>query len=665
MFIYLPVLLSIAPQTLEPASLERIVVTGARPLTTIELVKDPKAPQQPLPAHDGGDYLKAIPGFSLIRKGGTSGDPVFRGAAGSRLTITSDDQMVLGGCSSRMDPPTAYINPQNYDQIRIIKGPQTVLYGPTAGTVLFERSHDQVRSDELPGRVSLVAGSWGRREGNVDYQVGGDVGFWRVAGSLSEADHYQDGAGESVHSAYQRWAIDTQWGWTPNHDTLLVLSVGTSGGEAAYADRGMDGSLFDRNSASLRWQQSNLAPWLMELDSQVYFGYIDHVMDNYSLREFTPSMAMPHHSASNPDRYSRGGRMVATLDLAWFSEFKLGIDHQHQVHRDRSSMNQLQLPYQHQPRRETASVAQYGVFLEGSVPLTAGQQVIGGLRWDHWRATDEREFLGMPTMPQPNPTANMRRNDDLYSAFVRWEYQHQHQQWSVGIGRAERFPDFWELIGNRNQSPTSASAFHTAPELTHQLDIGYHVRKAELEWLVHGFYNRIDRFILIENGQHRQPDLVRNIATESWGTEAMLTYRMTPQWLLDATLAYTHGSNLSDRRPLAQQPPLELKFGAEYRQQDWTFAGLWRVVAQQNRVAIGQGNIVGNDFKTTAGFGVLAINAHWQVAPRWQISFGIDNLLDHTYAEHLSTAGAMVAGFEQTAQVHEPGRTFWLKLDYQ
>src|SRR5690606_21863985 len=112
----------------------------------------------------------------------TSGDPVFRGAAGSRLTIASDDQLMLGGCSNRMDPPTAYINPQNYDQIRIIKGPQTVVYGPTAGTVLFERTNYQFDAEQSPGQVSLVAGSWGRREGNADITTGGDKGFWRLTG---------------------------------------------------------------------------------------------------------------------------------------------------------------------------------------------------------------------------------------------------------------------------------------------------------------------------------------------------------------------------------------------------------------------------------------------------------------------------------------------------
>src|SRR5690606_35994379 len=123
------------------------------------------------------------------------------------------------------------------------------------------------------------------------------------------------------------------------------------------------------------------------------------------------------------------GRMVATLEHNWFSQLKIGADHQYQQHRDRSSMNQSVMPYEQQQRRATATVKQYGVFVEGSYVLTTNYQLLGGLRWDNWRATDEREFLGMPAMPQPNPTALQQRDDDLYSAFVRLEYQYDGQQW--------------------------------------------------------------------------------------------------------------------------------------------------------------------------------------------------------------------------------------------
>ena len=58
-----------------PALEDEIVVTAARMQSPLEVVTDPRLPRQPLPAHDGADYLKTVAGFSVIRKGGTDGDP--------------------------------------------------------------------------------------------------------------------------------------------------------------------------------------------------------------------------------------------------------------------------------------------------------------------------------------------------------------------------------------------------------------------------------------------------------------------------------------------------------------------------------------------------------------------------------------------------------------
>lgn len=118
-----------------------LLVTADVMRQPVHLVSDPKQNRLPLPAYDGSGFLRSIPGFNITRKGGSGGDPMFRGLGGSRLNIVDDGQHVYGACGGRMDPPTNYIYPETYDQITVIKGPQTVKYGPvgTAGTILFEK----------------------------------------------------------------------------------------------------------------------------------------------------------------------------------------------------------------------------------------------------------------------------------------------------------------------------------------------------------------------------------------------------------------------------------------------------------------------------------------------------------------------------------------------
>ena len=111
------------------ADAETIVITGSRMSEPLTVHTDTKKPRQPLPAHDGADYLKTIAGFAVTRKSSTDSAPSFRNMAGSRLGIRVDGVNILGGCNARIDAPTAYIFPERYDRLSVIKDQQTVLSG--------------------------------------------------------------------------------------------------------------------------------------------------------------------------------------------------------------------------------------------------------------------------------------------------------------------------------------------------------------------------------------------------------------------------------------------------------------------------------------------------------------------------------------------------------
>jgi iron complex outermembrane recepter protein len=60
---------------------------------------------------------------------------------------------------------------------------------------------------------------------------------------------------------------------------------------------------------------------------------------------------------------------------------------------------------------------------------------------------------------------------------------------------------------------------------------------------------------------------------------------------------------------------------------------------------------------------VFSLNAGYRPRKGMLIAGGVDNLFDKTYAEHISRAGAMVSGFDQTTRINEPGRNIWIKLN--
>ena len=658
----------------EPIQLAAVIVTARPSERPLAVTLDPHAPAQPIPAQDGAEALRGIPGFNVIRKGGTDGDPVLRGMAGSRLGILVDGQNILGGCSNRMDPPTAYVFPAAYDRVIVLKGPQSVLHGAgnSAGVVLFERTPQRFTTPGANLSGALTLGSFGRNDELVSVRAGSPRGHLEAVATRSASDDYEDGGGRSISSRFERWSAHTALGWTPDADTLIELSGTVSDGEAAYADRMMDGASFERENIGLRFRRIGISDALSSIDINAYFNAVDHVMDNYSLRAFTPSAMMPGRSASNPDRLTFGGRAVATLTPAEDLRVEAGVDHQTNRHRVRSTSNEATDPYTAKARVRDADFAANGLFTEATRLLSDSQRLIAGARADFWEATDSRATVSTGMMSLvANPTAQNTRRATLPSAFLRYEHDLRKATTAfIGLGHATRFPDYWELFGK--ESATSVSAFETNPEKTTQLDFGSTYRAGRYSASASFFLGRIQDFILVQNdfakpsgmSGTRAATIVRNIDATTTGGELSVALSQSSGWNADASLSYVRAVNETDSRPLAQQPPLEGRLGVNYATCSWTIGGLARFVGAQHRYALNQGNIVGQDLGASDAFSVFSLNAAWKPSARIQLTVGVDNLLDREYAEHLSRGGSMVAGFPApSTRVNEPGRALWFKAD--
>ncbi|MFW5926833.1 MAG: TonB-dependent receptor domain-containing protein, partial [Wenzhouxiangella sp.] len=466
------------PQLQNPAAedaerllaMDTVVVTAPMMDDPYRIGTDPRQPRLPLPAHDGGSYLKSIPGFALSRKGGTSGDPLLRGLGGSRLNILIDDAGILGGCGMRMDPPTAYVYPEAYDRIEIVKGPQTVRYGASAaGLVRFERDEPDFDHSGMEGYAGTTVGGFGRRDVTAEIIAGGERGYGRVTGTRSRQDDYDDGAGRTVHSRYARWSTSAILGWTPDQHTRIEIGVDRSDGEAAYDDRMMDGSRFDRTGYSLRAVRGGIAPWFSEIELMLYYNYVDHVMDNFSLRE-PPMMPM----VKFPDRRTRGGRLAAEFEPGDGLEVSAGIDWVDNHHRDKALSGPDVDLFGTVPRLENARFTDVGAFLEAGRPAGERGRITFGLRADRGTA----EALASDGFGGVAPGTEDR--DRRYSGFLRYsrELQDRPVVLYAGLGRAARSPDFWER----------RRVFGLDDEVLTQLDLGARYQAERLSATLALFY---------------------------------------------------------------------------------------------------------------------------------------------------------------------------------
>ncbi|MFX4307529.1 TonB-dependent copper receptor [Acinetobacter soli] len=632
-----------------------IVVTAQETTRSNGLIvqADPKQPIQPVPATDGADYLQSILGFNAIKNGGTNGDVTFRGMFGSRIKMLTDGTENLGACPARMDSPTSYINPESYDRITVIKGPQTVLYATpgSAATVLFEREPEQLSRDKpYRGQASVLIGSFGRLDHNIEAAVGDESKYARLNANRSVAGNYQDGNGKTVQSQWERWSTDLALGWKPTQDTWLELRGGASDGESAYAGRTMDGTKFRRESLGLNTEQKNITDVIKKVEAQIDYSYNDHVMDNFKLR--TPPMAMNMNmgmsmggGAMEVTRRTINARTVVTTEWGNFSAIS-GVDSQHNQHAGNMYMRDANPipPLEGDLRFET-----YGAFSEWTYHLNSKHKLVAGGRFDHVKVDSAEN--------------DQQRKDTNPSGFIRIESnlpEHGLKTYA-GIGYVERSPDYWEI-----SRVSKGLLNYLDTEKTTQLDLGFEFEQGALTSWASAYAGLIDDFILVPYQSNPNGSVsilpARSIDATIAGAEAGIGYHLTDHLRTDLSAMYAWGKNTSDGKPLPQIAPLEGRFNLRYVQDRYSLGLLWRAVAKQNRISLNEGNIVGYDIGKSKGFSTLAINAAYQYSPTLDFAVGIDNLLDKAYAEHLNKSGAALFGYAANEQFNNSGRNYWARV---
>ena len=654
-------------------TLGEVVVTAVHDHSPVQVVADPKQPRQPIPASDAADYLKTIPGFSAVRSGGSNSDPVFRGQFGSRLPLLTNGTNLIGACPARMDAPSSYISPETYDQLTVVKGPQTVIWGPgaSAGVVRFDRLPPEFTEPGVRLSASLLGASGGRNDQTVDLEAGNTQMYVRATANHSHGQDYKDGNGRRVPSGWDKWNTDVAVGFTPDAHTLLELSAGAGDGEARYGGRSMDGTQFRRDSWGLRFEKQHLTSWLAKLEAQIYSNKADHVMDNFTLRTAPTTGMMAGGMASNVRRTTTGGRVAATVLPAEGWQLVTGFDAQRSPHDKRSGTPSLS--YDTQAWTRDAKFANWGWFAELGWQASERTRWVGGVRLDQseaWRyPTASSGMGGMGGMGMGGmggmsaASADNDRSRTLPSGFVRWEHTLQPGATVyAGLGHVQRFPDYWELISPSNSAATAGNAFaNLQPEKTTQLDVGSQWKGEGWQAWASGYAAVVQDYVLFD--YVGMSSKVRNVDARRAGLELGGSYQLSPAWAAQATLAGNWAQNRTDGRPLPQTPPVELRLGLDYAQGAWTAGALWRLVAAQHRVAKGQGNVVGQDLGASAGFGVLSLNASYRVNPQWKLLLGVDNLFDKAYAEHLNLAGNAGFGLPGNTRINETGRTWWLRAD--
>ncbi|MDX1346132.1 MAG: TonB-dependent receptor, partial [Sedimenticolaceae bacterium] len=421
----------------------------------------------------------------------------------------------------------------------------------------------------------------------------------------------------------------------------------------------------------LRYLDEPDIAWIDDIKAEVYYMEVDHVMDNFSLREPPVMMGMPMLRKTDTTSDTTGGRLVLTSTMQNTSVI-YGIDLQRNVRNATLFNMNMTPPAEISYLWPDATIQQFGIFAEATTQFDDRRRLVYGLRVDQVNASADKadaETTPFPMMPSFVYTAN-----DAYSYYYGTTAEDQKEtnvggllRYEIdldrgltlftGLSRTVRTADATERYMNK-WSPNPADRWignpDIEPEKHHQFDVGLAQSTGIYSFNATLFYDDVSDYILRDYAPD-QAQIYRNVDAELYGLEFEGTLMLRPDLQLTAALAYVHATNTTDDRPIAQTPPLGGKVQLDYFSGRWTHGARVRFADSQDRVDPDSPLYIGE----SAGWGVFDLYGSYAFNETFSLRWGIDNLFDKTYAEHASRSNLLDL---EAIRVNEPGRVAWLKL---
>ncbi|MGK0673590.1 MAG: TonB-dependent copper receptor [Halothiobacillaceae bacterium] len=623
---------------------------------------------------DAGEALREVNGVSASRMSQHGVDPIIRGQRSTQLNVLLDGGYVHGACPNRMDPPTSFASLNTYDRVVVEKGVQSVQHGMggSGGTVLFERdTAAKAAKPGLQGRAGVATSSNGV-DGAVyaDGLLSNGKAYLRVFGEYLDADSYKDGAGRTVPSATTKSSGGVVAGYRiSDHAGVEASFEASRQDDTLYAGSDMDSPKDDMNGYRLKYWNRNLGGAIDGVKVEAWHTQVEHLMDNYSLRP-NPNPAM--YRAAPSEVTTKGARLTLTSKPTGNLTLDYGLDMQ-KVNREGWVINPAypaNALFWLWPAAELASV---GGFIEGRYGISPHQRLKAGLRVDSVTANIDDNLTNTIATHTMVPSAireEAKKDQDNTAIGGLLRYEHDLSKSLTafaGVSRSVRQPDATERYMLRT-SPTAGISWlgnpALDPEVHHQLDMGLTGKGKGYKWEAVVFYDHVSNYVLRDINNNRivgvasTATVYRNVDATLFGAELAGQWMFAPGWHAYGALAYVNAQNDTDGRSIAQTPPLNGRIGADYTGANWHAGGRVRFAAQQHEIDTASGL----DTIQTPEYAVFDLYGSYDFSRTVSLKFGVDNVFDRLYAEHVNRAYASVFG-NPSERIYEPGRIVWARLD--
>lgn len=660
-----------------------IIVTESR--ITAQTERRITGDNAPLHGSDVTHLAARIPGGARIGNGALSGQMQYRGLFGERLNLRVDGQHFSSGGPNLMDPVFHYAPAPLVEAVIIDRGISPVSAGPgLAGG-----------ADASFKRIAYAAGgdmafdydlTFGGRSINDGASGGGVAGWatdtWRfnLLGAQEEGSDSAFDGGTIGGSAFERGVYGasagrkTQWGEV----TLDMRRQNT--GPSGTPPFAMDIHFVDTDFLRLGF---NRQFGRYALAAHLHGNDVAHVMDNFSQR---PEPESSKFRASFADATTKGTDVKLSFD-AFDGDFEIGFDSVENTHHvtitNPNNAAFKVAPFPH------IDMQRLGGFAEWHGALGRFNAQLGARIDAHDYRAGEASAEGVMQGPISLATAfnaAARAGDDTTIDLVSrvWTPMQDGLSWRFTLAHKQKMPGYIQRFG---WLPISASGgladgniyvgdltLEKETALIAEVGVDYATPRSYVRPTL--FIRRIDDYIqgtpvaasetLIRNvammNGDSSPLQWTNVDARLYGFDMDMGYDFTGPLRLDAVVNYVRGERRDMDDDLYRIAPLNVTLGLTWEQPLWSMGLEARAVAAQKKVS------ATNDEQASGSYQLVSFFGDRRLSDRVKLAFGIENLLDEDYRDHL--AGLNRNGFGDvgtsdtggTAQVPGAGRGLFVRL---
>lgn len=644
------------------------------------------------------EVVESQPGISLISEGVWGTELSIRGLSRENVVALIDGNRIA--TSTDVAARFSLVDINDIERVEIIKGASSALYGSgaTGGIVnIITKTPSFSSIFSVHGNISSGYNSVNNSTVNSG-TIYGSGSMWgaKITGSYRKAANVQTPIGELKNSQFEDYSLSGNLNISPHREHLLKLNYQLFKAD----DVGIPGSSVFPNNADVRYPEEkrelisagyeikNISSILYKISMKYSYQFIERDVENipHTVQNVPAVPPAPARRISilkitpQADHKNNNFQISGNMLLSESNNLVLGVDYW-----DRSYQGERRRHQLIEILDSEGNVAGSTNRITGEKPLPDSKfQSIGFFAQDDAEIIREKLLLTLGARVDKinvkgetalNPVyeivngilnnsppgqktiwENIEDNDYSYSSNIGIKYSSfENLDFTLSLGYSFRSPSLEERFQYIDQgSFLRIGNPGLNSEIEKSIDLGVRYYSTNLKIISSFFFNYFDDLVaeVPRTFEDRKAFIKTNIGeSRIYGFDLNADYNFYKDFILNSSLSYVKGDDITSNENLPEIPPLNGRIGIKFNllnKIDTEFSST--IFAEQNETAAGEmktpGYAIFNLLLNTNTFNLSALNL--------KICAGIQNIFDKSFRNHLSTT--------RGSNTIEPGRNFYIKL---